>query len=273
VWTNSAKNTDSSKSHILLGARIIRALFTASLLFTANAFGDTDCNTNQFDEITRIKSIIDGDTLLLEDERLVRLIGINSPELNEEHPPAEPFADQAKITLQNLLKNIGSIGLIRDQEKRDRYQRILAHAFLPNGTNLQSEMLRVGMGVHVFMPPNEKFFDCYRRSQAEAMTASTGIWSHPRFQDHDAEVLTLRHLGYYTITGRIREITTSRHSTWLVVTDRFAFRIENEDLKYFKKQKPETLRTHTVRVGGWIFPYNSGLNMRILHPKNIEILD
>ena len=280
VSTNSARNTVLSKTTLFERTRLRRVLFVPVLLFTLFAafsgklaHASDNCTTTLFSETVTIKSIIDGDTILLEDGRFVRLVGINTPELNKKSPPAEPYAQEAKDALSTLLQDVKQIGLIHGKDKHDHYQRLLAHAFLLDGTNIQTELLKKGMAQHILIPPNNAMYECYRQAERQSQSKKAGLWSHPYFRVMNADELTLRHIGFFRVTGRIKEIKKRKDNYWLVINERFSFRIDSDSLKHFKRNRPETLRTHTVQASGWIFPYKAGLNMRIQHPLNMKILD
>ena len=252
----------------------ISILFFSLQIATATlALADNNCTISTFDETVSIKAAIDGDTILLKDGRFVRLIGINTPEINSKSPPAEPYAKEAKNALALLLSNVKQIGLVYGKDKRDRYQRVLAHAFLPNGINIQAELLRKGMAQHIMIPPNDNFFKCYQVAKQHAQGSKKGLWTHRYFRARPADELTLRQIGFFRVFGTVKEIKKRKDTYWLVINERFSFRIDKKDIKYFKNIRPETLRTHTVEASGWIFPYKSGLNMRIRHPKTMKILN
>lgn len=276
AWTSSVKNSVVSGKLFssIKKARCTRAFLLSLCLLAGNTAkaNDNTCLPNTFDEQVEIAAIIDGDTILLKDERFVRLIGINAPELNKDKPPAEPLAKEAKEVLGEIIGKSTTLKLAFDGQRRDRYQRLLAHAFTED-RNIQQALLERGLASHIFFPPNKRFQKCYADAEKQARENNTGIWQVPRYQTHPADILTLRHIGFYRVSGRVKEVKSRRGNIWLVITDRFSFRIDEKNMKYFKKLKPEVLRTHSIEVSGWIFPYKSGLNMRINHPDNIKLLD
>src|SRR5690606_38338142 len=97
-----------------------------------------------------VAQVIDGDTLRLTDGRSVRLIGLNTPELGRKGRVAEPLADAARNHLQQLVKaSDGRLGLRMGREARDRYGRVLAHAYDVQGNNLEAALLAQGLGFFV----------------------------------------------------------------------------------------------------------------------------
>src|SRR5574337_1328007 len=77
------------------------------------------------DELVRVKRVYDGDTVLLEDGRTVRYLGINAPEFQE------PFYLKAKRSNESLVMG-RNIRLELDQERTDGYGRVLAYVYAGN---------------------------------------------------------------------------------------------------------------------------------------------
>ena len=121
------------------------------------------------DELFRVKQVYDGDTVLLEDGRKVRYLGINSPEFQE------PFYLKAKRFNESLVLG-KEIRLEFDQEGADSYNRILAYVYV--GDQMVNARL-VGEGLaHVFfIGPNRKHNALLLQSQAAAKQRRVGIWS------------------------------------------------------------------------------------------------
>jgi endonuclease YncB( thermonuclease family) len=121
------------------------------------------------DELFRVKQVYDGDTVLLEDGRKVRYLGINSPEFQE------PFYLKAKRFNESLVLG-KEIRLEFDQEGTDSYNRILAYVYV--GDQMVNARL-VGEGLaHVFfIGPNRKHNALLLQSQAAAKQRRAGIWS------------------------------------------------------------------------------------------------
>jgi endonuclease YncB( thermonuclease family) len=92
--------------------------------------------------------VIDGDTIevIIDNKKeSVRLIGINSPELDDSDPKNKLAAQEAKDYLKNLLKD-KNIYLERDnsQDDRDIYGRLLRYVFLEDGTLVNKKMIESG---------------------------------------------------------------------------------------------------------------------------------
>ena len=75
-----------------------------------------------------VKQVIDGDTITLDNNRRLRYIGIDAPEIYYKEKKAQPFGYAARTYNQLLIGN-SKIYLMYDQEKMDVYHRLLAYVF------------------------------------------------------------------------------------------------------------------------------------------------
>ncbi len=136
---------------------------------------------------------LDGDTVRVRigpREEAVRLIGIDSPEV----PPNERALDQARrmgVSLRDVLElgrratrevasRLGPPGtrvrLELDVQKRDRYGRLPAYVWLPDGTMLNERLLREGWAVLFTVPPNVRYVERLVAAQREGRERGAGLW-------------------------------------------------------------------------------------------------
>ena len=95
------------------------------------------CPADRIDRGAHVARVFDGDTVALADGTHVRLIGINTPEHGRDGAPDEPFAAAATGALRELLaEHDGRLQLRFGAERHDRYGRLLAHAYLPDGRSV-----------------------------------------------------------------------------------------------------------------------------------------
>ncbi len=71
----------------------------------------------------QVKRVYDGDTISLDNGQRVRLLGINTPEVEGRHKNSEPGGIAAKEWLQQQLES-GQVYLEFDQAKRDTPGRL-----------------------------------------------------------------------------------------------------------------------------------------------------
>lgn len=122
-----------------------------------------------------IRFVADGDTIILEDHTVVRLIGINAPENGGKGKPVEPLGPEAETYLKSLLEG-RSIRLELDRETLDRYGRTLAYAYLPDGRMVNELVLEAGLAYCLCVAPNTLHFNELLKKQRAAMDAKKGLW-------------------------------------------------------------------------------------------------
>jgi len=258
--------------------RVIRSVVLSSVLVAApgslsNAATDPACATDEVDDEGDVRSIVDGDTIVLADGRRVRLIGIDSPEIDYAGGGVEPFADTARGELTALLTARPHVGIRFDATRSDRYGRLLAHLFLDDGTNVQAWLLERGLGTRLTIPPNVMYLDCYRVTETRARDATRGIWALSEYQPIEATELTKEDGGYRIVTGNVLRVGESRSSIWINIAPRMALRIRREDLTYFEGIEFHRLVGKRIIARGWLYTKNAEIRMRIRHSANLQIAD
>ena len=122
-----------------------------------------------------VRWVADGDTIVLQDGRHVRYIGINAPEIQHEDRKAEPFGDEAKAINKNFVLH-QNVRLKFDREKKDRYGRTLAYVYLRNGQFINAEIIKQGAAYFLYVRPNTRYTDLFITEQQNAMHAGKGLW-------------------------------------------------------------------------------------------------
>lgn len=130
----------------------------------------------------RVIRVIDGDTLLLDGDERVRLIGVDTPETVHPTAPVERFGKEAGTFTRRLVEG-KRIRLEYDQANgavshKDRYGRTLAYVFLGDGTFLNAEIVRRGYG-HAYTRFPFRYLEEFRRYEQEAREARRGLWRRP----------------------------------------------------------------------------------------------
>lgn len=254
--------SNRSKSNALLLSLILFPLLPAAAA--------QECTSNRYDKSANVKQVFDGDTIQLKSGEKVRLIGINTPEMNYDSGKPDPFALQAKQTLTKLVSH-KSIKLRYGVDKHDRYKRSLAHIFLDNGENVQATLLRQGLAINIAIPPNLWQQECYQALEKTAKQNKTGLWSHSRYEPIKASDINRKTLGFHHVTGTIKSVKQSRRSIWLNLTDQFALRISKKNQHYFTSTSKDYWQDKTITAKGWISYRNKRYAMHLPHQAAIEI--
>lgn len=256
---------------------VVSRLAGALALSIARAAAAADpCAAAAADVQARIHFVYDGDTVLGElagSQRVrVRLIGIDTPELDRDGAPSEPLAHEARAALRRMLLRSGQrLGLRFGAQRRDRYGRTLAHAYLADGSSVQAALLERGLAVLLLRPPNLGQLACYRRAEARARRARRGLWALPRFRPVDASRASAAEPGFRVVRGRVREIGNSRRSVWLELEGGVSLRIDRRELGYFDLPWLAQLKGRIITARGWLYRYRGHPRMRIRHPAALEL--
>jgi micrococcal nuclease len=231
-----------------------------------------ECGADHIDEKSTVVYVVDGDTLKLSDQRSVRLIGINSPEINHKGGHSEPFSDRARDLLVKKFDKNKRVSLVYGEEKKDRYGRLLAHLFFENGASVQQLMLSEGLAAWIVVPPNTNYLDCYRQAELASRQAKRGIWGHGFYNPLPAESLDTKLRGFRFISGKITRIGNSKKSIWLNLGKKFALRISRKELGNFNNVDPQRLLGKHIITRGWVYPYKDQLIMRLRHAAALQLL-
>lgn len=215
--------------------------------------------------------MLDGDSLVLATGEQVRLIGINAPEFGRDGRPDEPLAQEARAALRALVQG-KEVTFFRGREAYDRYGRLLAHAWLPDGTNVEERLLRLGLAVVVAVPPNVDRLAAYQAAERTARAAGLGVWGHAYYAPTAAERLRPGNTGFRFVTGRVRRVWDSEENIHVVLAPHFSVLVPRADLGYFP-QHPRALRGRRVVVRGWISGFGETLHVRVRHPAMMNVID
>lgn len=246
-------------------------LFLAVGLWWAGTAAASDCPADRVDESVRVAHVYDGDTVRLDDGRKLRFIGINTPEIGRDGAPSQPFAEEARIALESRLAAAdGRLTLRFGTERRDKYGRLLAHPYLPDGTSLNALLLEKGLATALTVPPNLWNLSCYREVERQARDAGAGLWSLPRYRVVESRELGPDTEGFRRVAGRVERIGESRHAIWVELEGPFAVRIARSDRERFGHL--EALIGVRVLARGWVHPGRRGLRMTVRHPADLEPL-
>lgn len=124
----------------------------------------------------RVVRVVDGDTIIVEPDHRVRLIGVNTPETVRPNYPVERFGPEATKFTKHFLSG-GTARLSFDRERVDRFGRFLAYVWVGKRL-LNEELLRSGLAR--FEPQfyySEVMKRRFRRAEQEARELKVGIWS------------------------------------------------------------------------------------------------
>jgi micrococcal nuclease len=128
-----------------------------------------------------VARVVDGDTIVaLIDgaEERVRFIGIDTPESVKQNSPVECFGKEASEHLSEYLPEGSPLVLVKDEELRDRYDRLLAYVYRASDSlfvNLQ--MAADGYALPAAYPPNVTHTRDFEAASRDAKAEGRGLWA------------------------------------------------------------------------------------------------
>lgn len=231
------------------------------------------------DGTARAVAIVDGDTLVLEDGREVRLVGLQAPKLplGRRNFRSWPLAEDSKQALAEIALG-RDLALAYGGARQDRHQRLLAHLFrVGDDLWVQGEMLRRGMARVYSFPDNRAAVADMLALEAEARAARRGIWAHPYYRVLDHREAGAHIDSFQLVEGTVlkAERRGARHYLNFAADFRsdFTIVIERRGARLFEDMDfdPLTLQGRTIRVRGWLKEWN-GPMIEATHPEQIEVL-
>jgi micrococcal nuclease len=123
--------------------------------------------------------VYDGDTIRVRldsgEEKSIRLIGVDSPELDDVHESVRFSAFLAQRFVYSRLYH-RTVQLTRDRETTDAYGRLLAFVWT-DGTMFNDTLVREGYArAYLKYPFDASLMQAFREAEAEARLAEKGLW-------------------------------------------------------------------------------------------------
>jgi micrococcal nuclease len=153
-------------SHRRGGFALAAVFFSAILSASAGSLG-----------AERVRYVVDGDTVILENHQRVRLIGVDAPEVSHRKygRKAEPFGKDSKHFLRDLVEG-REVELKGGAEPFDRFGRRLAYLYLADGTFVNRRMIEDGYAETFRKFPFE-FKQEFRDVEKKARAEGRGMWA------------------------------------------------------------------------------------------------
>ncbi len=127
----------------------------------------------------QVTSFADGDTFTVDmngTKEKVRLIGVDTPETHDPRKSVQCFGQAASSFTKNLIgQNRVRLAADPTNTDRDRYNRLLRYAYLPDGRLVNAEIIKQGYGFAYVYFPFEKL-DEFRAYEKEARQKNLGLW-------------------------------------------------------------------------------------------------
>jgi endonuclease YncB( thermonuclease family) len=135
----------------------------------------------------------DGDTIVVDmngQAERVRFIGVDTPETQDPRVAVQCFGKVASEFTKSLI-GTSPVRLEADptNTNRDRYDRLLRYAYLPDGRLINAEVIKQGYGFAYTLFPFEKMEE-FREYERQAREQGLGLWGSCRIQEDEGKKTT-----------------------------------------------------------------------------------
>jgi endonuclease YncB( thermonuclease family) len=236
-----------------------------------------------------VTALSDGETLILDDGRAVRLMDVIGPKRARGGPASDARA-QMETELSGLV--LGKKILLQlDKRQRDRYGRLVAQIMVETGAEplwLQGKLVEDGLARVISLPDNRLCIAELLAKEDDARRAQTGLWKSGFFAVRPAEAEDLLFKlaqSYEIVEGEVRNVTELKGAYYINFgqnwrRDFTAYVSAKSAALFSGAEKSEgqhpidiaQLKGRHIRVRGWLKNFN-GPSMTVTHPEQIEILD
>ena len=231
------------------------------------------------EETGRAVEIVDGDTLVLDDGREVRLVGIQAPKLPLGRRGFEPWplSPEAKAALAELALD-ETLQLAYGGSKIDRHGRALAHLYRRDGLWIQGRLLERGMARVYSFVDNRALVAEMLALERQARAERRGIWADPFYALRAPRGLAADIGSFQLVEGRVFKTAEVRGRVFLNFAADwrrdFTVSLDRAAARLFRAEglEPLDLEGRLIRVRGWLKEEN-GPMIEATHPEQIEILE
>lgn len=128
------------------------------------------------DNLYFVDEVIDGDTIKVDGDIKVRLIGIDAPE------SGKCYYEEARNELVRLVQG-EYVRMERDTESVDGLGRLLRYVYLPGKDLMENDifvnrhLLLYGYARTFSLPPNKLYFSSFVKAREQALIQRKGLWS------------------------------------------------------------------------------------------------
>lgn len=225
-----------------------------------------------------VVEVTDGDTLTLDDGRVVRLVGIQAPKLplGRKGFRKWPLADESKQLLEELSLGqrvtpyLGGRGM-------DRWGRVLAHLQRDDGVWLQGALLQAGLArTYSFADNTALVAEMWALEQA-ARNDRRQMWRRSYYAIRAASGVGPYEGSFQLVEGIVLDVARVRGRTFLNFGSDyrkdFTVLVPSKVRRAFEKagQPLEALKGQAVRVRGWVKEWN-GPMIELTHMEQLERL-
>lgn len=268
-----------------LSAGVVAAAIGAWLAFDvgpASAGEIAACPAGDAPRTATVAAVLDGDTVQLDDGRVIRLAGIEAPKRPLGVPAEAPWSPSAVARggLERLVAG-ETVGVALTAQEPDRHGRWRAHLFVGDANQwLQALLVAAGLARIHWLPGDSACIFALLDQEKAARAAGLGLWASPAYAVREAGDASLmsRNGLYELVEGRVASVG---HGTYMIFLDfgrdyrrdftimvspPVAGRLAEAGLAV------DGLKDRRIRVRG-VIEESGGPAIRLNDPAEIEVLD
>jgi micrococcal nuclease len=217
-------------------------------------------------EARAVARVQDGETLRLDDGRMLRLVGALAPRAGDVGAPGGqwPPENETRAALTALAEG-RTITLWHEATRRDRYSQILAHATVGTGAEtvwLQGALVSRGLARAYGRPGLDACTEALVRLEKTARDAGSGLWANAAYRVRDADDaddLNRATGSFHVVSGTVNRVSRGQNEVFVSLARRgrsgsyaFAAVVPARGAGLIGKIEPRTLVDRRVIVRGWI---------------------
>lgn len=158
-----------------------RLLIVPAVTTTASTIVEKNKNS----QVVKVLYAIDGDTIVVQGNKKVRYIGINTSEFIYPLPSGslayECFAKEAYLKNKELVEG-KTVMLVKDTSDTDKFDRLLRYVYVASSSDsaktifVNDYLVRQGYAKTMTIKPDIKYYQMFSEAQAEAEKNKIGLW-------------------------------------------------------------------------------------------------
>lgn len=152
---------------------VLLIIFSLSVYLLASTHVNTKVKIREPDQFEGLPQtvvrVVDGDTFILLNGRVVRLVGIDTPEYSKY------YYEEATERLTELIER-KNVTLETDITNTDNYGRLLRYVYV-NDTFVNLVMVREGYAKVLIIYPDDKYVKELKEAMLSAREEKLGIWN------------------------------------------------------------------------------------------------
>jgi micrococcal nuclease len=192
--------------------------------------------------------VIDGDTIEVEYNNKrdkVRLIGVDTPETKDPRKPVQYFGKEATEFTKKAVEG-KNVRLEFDQTLRDKYDRLLAYVYLPNGEMLNAKIIKEGYG-HAYIKYPFKYLEEFRNYEKQAREKGLGLWGKRDVKENPKKARAPNETTYKEETSS--EPSTGQEQEETVYVTRTGKKYHREYCSYLRRSKIPISKKQAISSG------------------------